>query len=215
MATQFNKFENRKNLKLGLIEGAELIGKYNFPRLKRSDYIPKNIVPFNYLKTIKEPEKYCVHFFIDDYQFERIWNYPERYLKLLKKFEGVITPDFSMYNIMPVAQRIWNCYRNRVLAYWMQENEIKIVPNVGWTYYNELSWCLDGIIKNSNIAIGSYGSLKDKKKTYGLLKGLERISKEVSPNNVICYGPEIKSAYGLCNNIIFFDNYCKTMKMRI
>lgn len=214
-ATQFDKFEDRNNFKFNLIEGAELTGKYGFPKLRRSDYVPKKIAPFNFAKTLKETEDVCLHFFVDDFQFERIWNYPNRYIDLLKKYEGVITPDFSMLDKMSLAQRIWNCYRNRALAFWMQKNGINIVPTVEWAYYSELDWCLDGIPKNSSIAIGSYGCLKSSEKRYGLLKGIERIVRALEPSTVICYGSEIKSAYGLCNRIFFFENYCNVIKKRV
>lgn len=215
MATHFDKFEDRNNFKFNLIEGAELTGKYGFPKLRRSEYVPKELVPFNFAKTFKTTEEACVHFFIDDFQFERIWNYPNKYINLLKKFEGVITPDFSMLSQMSVAQRIWNCYRNRALAFWMQANGIKIVPTIEWAYYSEFEWCIDGIPKNSSVAIGSYGCLKNSVSKYGLLKGIERIANELEPRVIVCYGPEIKSAYGLCNRIIFFENYCKSIKKRI
>ncbi len=212
MATQFDKFTDRNNFKFNLIESAELAGRYGLPKIKRSDYLPTTIIPFNYAKTEKEPSDKCVHFFIDDFQFERLWNFPNRYIDLLKRFEGVITPDFSMYDYMSEAQIIWNCYRNRVLAFWMQRNGINIVPTIEWSKYEDLSWCLEGIPKNSNIAIGTYGSLTSSRKKYALLKGIERIVIETDPRNIICYGPKVESVKGICNNVIFFENYSKKMK---
>ena len=37
-----------------------------------------------------------VHFYEEDYEFFRLWRNPERYLKRLKRFNGVILPDFSL-----------------------------------------------------------------------------------------------------------------------
>ena len=34
----------------------------------------------------------------------------------LRLFEGIITPDFSLFPEMPKAQRIWNCYMSRVMG---------------------------------------------------------------------------------------------------
>lgn len=214
-ATQFDKFKDRNNFKLNLIEGAELVGRYGFPKLRRSEYVPQKLAPFNFAKTLKETENICIHFFVDDFQFERIWNYPNKYIKLLQKFEGVITPDFSMLDKMPEAQRIWNCYRNRALAFWMQKNGINIVPTVEWADYNELEWCLDGIPQSSSVAIGSYGCFTSSERRYGFLKGLERIANILEPSAIICYGPEEKSAYGLCKKIIFFETYCNVIKKRV
>lgn len=215
MSKQFNKFEDRNNFKFNLTEGAERVGRYGFPKLRKSDYVPGKLIPFNLAMTHKVPGETCVHFFVDDYQFERLWHYPEKYLGMLQRFEGAITPDFSMLTVMSPAQRIWNCYRNRALAFWMQKNGVRIVPAVGWTYYDELDWCLDGLPKHSSIAIETHGSIKDPMRRYGLLKGMERIAKMLEPRTVICYGGEIESTCGLFKNIIFCENYCKTIQKRV
>lgn len=214
-ATHFNKFETRKNFKFDLIEGAALVGKYGFPRLRHSHSTPRNLVPFNMALTQKNPENKWVHFFIDDYQFERVWHSPERYLSLLKKFEGVITPDFSMYLDMPLAQQIWNCYRNRVMAFWMQKNGINIIPVVEWADYSNFEWCLDGIPKESTIAVGTYGCNKSAAHKYGLLKGLYRIHDELKPRSIVCYGLKTSLNLGLSPKMLLFDSYCKTIKERV
>lgn len=54
--------------------------------------------------------------FIDDYQFERIWNTPERYVNVLKQYDCVLTPDFSLYMDMPRAMKVWNIYRSRSIV---------------------------------------------------------------------------------------------------
>lgn len=215
MATQFDKFRDRNNLKLNLVEGAEFVGSYGFPKLRKTFYVPKTLIPFNFAKTEKEAGNKCVHFFIDDFQFERIWNAPNRYIKLLQRFEGVITPDFSMLDNMSEAQIIWNCYRNRALAFWLQAKGINIVPTVEWSDYRDLDWCLDGIPQNANIAIGTYGSLINARRRYGLFKAIERIVRDIEPNKIICYGPELKEISGLCKEVIFFENYCNIIKKRV
>lgn len=48
-----------------------------------------------------------VHFFIYDYNFENVWKDTEKYVELLSKYKGVLTPDFSMYTEMPYAVQIY------------------------------------------------------------------------------------------------------------
>lgn len=60
------------------------VGDYDFPMLRKSTAIPNRLLPFNYAKTVKDYDCW-LHFFIDDYQFERIWNNPQKYLCLIKK----------------------------------------------------------------------------------------------------------------------------------
>ena len=40
-----------------------------------------------------------VHFFIDDYRFERLWTSSEKYLTKLQKFSCTFAPDFNFENI--------------------------------------------------------------------------------------------------------------------
>ncbi len=215
MATHFNKFENRKNFKYHLINAAELVGNYGLPILNKSNCEPRNLTPFNKAKTEKEPENKWVHFFIDDYQFERLWNYPQRYLPILQRFEGVIAPDYSMYLDMPKAQQIWNCYRSRAIAYWLQTNGISIVPVVEWAECSDLEWCLDGLPLHSTLAIGTYGSQKGSMNKYGLIKGVEKICRTLYPKRLVIYGSEISSVNSLCENVIWAENYCANMKKRL
>lgn len=128
----YSDFLNQKYqevFKAALVKGAKLVGKYELPLLSLSTFIPKRAIPFDKAATASD-RKQWVHFYTDDYRYERIWNFPQRYLQMLSSFEGVITPDFSVYIDLPLAMQIWNTYRNRALAYWLQHCHIPIVPNV-------------------------------------------------------------------------------------
>lgn len=68
--------EKRKTeLNIEIIIG-RLSGKYGLPRLS-SGYskAPSRLMSFNEMKTADD-EHAGIHFFIDDYQFERIWRSP-------------------------------------------------------------------------------------------------------------------------------------------
>ena len=120
---KFNKLEAFDVFRWERVKGAKLVGKYDMPELKPCiSAEPHDPIVFHMAKSSKEPQNRWFHFFEDDYQFERIWNRPDAYLPILKRFEGGISPDFSMYLDMPKAQQVWNCWRNRAMAYWMQEN---------------------------------------------------------------------------------------------
>lgn len=78
-------------------------GAGGFPALDGVDARPRELIGFNYAKSTGAEAKRgngC-HFFIDDYQFERVWASPEKYLDVLKPFGCVLTPDFSLYMDMP------------------------------------------------------------------------------------------------------------------
>lgn len=103
--------------------------KYGFPLL------PANTVQVNTEKFIdfhtalSISDRSCgVHFFIDDFKFERLWTYPERYINFLKDFECVIMPDFSLYYNAPEAVGIYNKYRNHWLYCYYTMHGVNMIP---------------------------------------------------------------------------------------
>ena len=108
-------------------------GLFDIPRLQRVNVVPEVIIPFNYALSFQgDRERTGIHFFIDDYQFERVWHQPEKYLNVLRKFQCVFTPDWSMYLDFPAAALLWNHYRKQVIGQFFQNNQIQVVPTVGW-----------------------------------------------------------------------------------
>lgn len=58
------------------------VGRFDMPVLEPCDMIPDDLIGFNYARTAKDTD--CgLHFYIDDYQFQRVWNRPQNYLTLL------------------------------------------------------------------------------------------------------------------------------------
>lgn len=180
---------NNDFFKWNLIKGAKTEGNYDMPILAPSIITPPtNLVPFNAHSSCKYPQNNCLHFYIDDYHFERIWNNPTKYLDKLKAFKQVITPDFSIYMYMPKPQQIWNCWRNRVLAYWMQKNGVSIIPSVGWGDLETFDWAFDGIPHNSMLAITTQGCITNHVCMRSLVNGIHTLIKEKSPTSLIVYG---------------------------
>jgi hypothetical protein len=50
-----------------------------------------------------ERKNSTVHFFLDDYKFDEVWNDPENQLKKLAQYKQLMAPDFSVYSNMPYA----------------------------------------------------------------------------------------------------------------
>ena len=101
-----------------------------------------------------------VHFYEYDYKFAAIWNNPCKYHSNLKKFRGVITPDFSLYRDMPLVMQQWNTYRGKALGHWRQSMGMNVLPNVRFADERSFSFCCDGVPKRSIICIGSHGNIK-------------------------------------------------------
>ena len=55
---------------------------WQMPVINNDNFIPDDIIGFNYAKSSKQ-HNVGIHFYLDDYQFERIWNKPEDYIDIL------------------------------------------------------------------------------------------------------------------------------------
>lgn len=186
-------------------------GELEFPRIKPSGIIPLNLIGFNELLTAN-PELLKIshiHFFLDDYQFERFWNSPTKYLDKLKKARGVIGADYSCYVDAPNAFNMWNVFRNRLLDMFLQMHGVEVIPTAVWGGEKTFKWCFDGLPLNSIIAVNTFGSLKRSKQYF--LKGFRKMMKVLKPHTVIVYGEvpeELQKEYSeqICN----YASYCKT-----
>lgn len=96
--TTKDRSENILNLGLAQYEG---VGVYDIPPLDPVTELPeiREWIGFNYVLSDKDPEGKAVHFFLNDYQFERIWNQPDRYMEKLRQYVAVATPDFPRIRI--------------------------------------------------------------------------------------------------------------------
>ena len=141
-----------------LVAFATYAGLFEFPIIKPTYDIPNRLIAFSKAISCKDYDQW-VHFYEDDHLFERIWRNPQKYLDILKKYNGVILPDFSLYRDMPFAMQIWNIYRSRAIGHWLQSNGIKVIPNIRYGDRRTYKICCDGISKNCVIAIGSHGTI--------------------------------------------------------
>ena len=192
--------QNIENLAYAQFEG---VGEYDIPEMY-PEYIDNlQDIPlqgFNFALKEKHPENIGVHFFLHDYQFERVWKYPDRYIDVLKKFAFVLSPDFSPYADMPEALKIYNVYRNRWYGRYLQEHGVKVIPTVTWSDSASLKYCLDGVPRNSAIAISSVGEGRWAK--YKQLKtAWPYVIGTLQPKQILLYGKDLSNE--LTGNIVY------------
>ena len=73
------------------------VGEYDIPTIEPVEFSGNTkFIPFNYAASCKKREDKSIHFFVDDYQFTRLWNDPDRYMPMLREYQYVLTPDFSV-----------------------------------------------------------------------------------------------------------------------
>ena len=162
-------------------------GAFDIPRLAPfiMGKIPDKWIGFNEVNSFKGDRSLTgVHFFIDDYQFERVWNSPCKYVDILKDFACVIAPDFSMFDDMPVAMQIWNLYRSMYLAKLFEVSGVNVIANLMWS--GEV-FITDIYSKNSTVAVSSIG-VRNKKE---FKQALKKMLKAVKPYKVLYFGAKI------------------------
>lgn len=157
--TQFSK-ANILNLEYAQFAGS---GKYDIPIIRPVYELPeiKEWISFNYVLSDTDPEGKAVHFFVDDYQFERVWNNPDAYIEKLKQYVCVASPDFSPYGDMPLALQLYNHYRKHWCAAYWQMNGITVIPTIrGSTDERSKEWWLDGEPRGGIILVSEMWSAK-------------------------------------------------------
>ena len=166
--------------------------KWNIPTLKGIDKFDENVqfIGFNYAKTCEKQQKtdFGVHFFLDDYQFNRLWNRPDKYIPLLSKFKYVLSPDFSMYTDYPKAMQMWKHYQKHWLGAYMELFGIKVITTVGWSDKDSFKWCFDGEPRNSIVAVSSIGTQKDKESKQLFLEGYNKMLEVLKPTKILFWG---------------------------
>ena len=192
-------------------------GQLNMPMIKpiAMDVSNTPLVGFNYAMTEKKPEDKILHFFLDDYQFDRVWNNPDAYLNVLRRFKAVVSPDFSLYLDFPIVLQHYNNYRRQWCGAYWQDNDINVIPTVRWSDESSFEWCFDGIPKHALVCISTVGGFKEKQVTEYWLKGYRKALEVLEPSHILFYGKiypqiEIPCEYTLAQNV----NIAKRIEMR-
>ena len=189
----------------------ESAGYYQMPVIKATDYVPDDLIGFNYMLTADNFD--CgVHFYIDDYQFERIWNQPQLYLDRISDFRCMLTPDFSLYTEMPIAMKIWNVYRSRLIGQMAQATGIEVIPTVSWAEKETFDFCFDGLPKHSTLSISTIG-VKTKDYNFNLWKnGVDEMIKRLEPKTLLIYGGKVDYDYGSIKTVYYTNKVTEHMK---
>ena len=180
-------------------------GYYQMPVLEPCNYIPDDIIGFNYALTSKNKD--CgIHFYIDDYQFERIWAQPQLYLEKLSEYQCIFTPDFSLYTDMPIAMKIWNTYRSRLIGQIAQRMGMLVIPTVSWCEEATFDFCFDGLPRGATLSISTIG-VKQDDYNFNLWKaGVDEMIKRLKPKTLLIYGGEIEDIDYGNTKVIYFEN---------
>lgn len=149
-----------------------------------------------YKKQIKRDKTFMcesyVCFYQDDYKFDGlngVWSKPQKALKIIRHFGGMITPDFSTYQDFPEPIKVYATYRMRLLGYWFGQKGIKIINNIRWGTSETFKYSFNGVEKNSIVSIGTVGGSPRKKVDRARFEqGFYEMIDVLKPHTILVYG---------------------------
>lgn len=182
----YRNTRNYENLERRIFSG---VGCYEIPALVPVDFDGGcEFIGFNYAKSCKMPADKGVHFFVDDYQFNRLWTNIDRYIPMLSQFRYVMTPDFSTYADFPKAIQIYNHYRKHWVGAYLQETGICVIPTISWSTQDSFAWCFDGEPEGGTVAVSSVGCMKSAESRRLFIDGYMEMVRRLRPEKIIFYG---------------------------
>ena len=208
----YRQERNYENLNKMIFSGA---GMFDTPRLHPTDITAGSYIGFNYAKSCKTPEKTGVHFFIDDYQFTRLWSNPDAYIEMLQRFKCVFTPDFSTYTDFPKAIQIYNHYRKHWLGAYWQMYGVEVIPTISWSDESSFDWCFDGEPVGGIVAVSSVGTQMNSEAQRLFLAGYREMLIRLNPSKVLFYGRIPEECVGLADNVIPLSTFQDGLKDRV
>lgn len=200
--------------KLYYWHGATLVGKYCLPQLEPTQALPHDVISFNERSSVTHPEDHWLDFFIDDALFESFWNHPEKNFSKLQRFDGIISTDYSMLPEMLPGQLIWNCTRNRVMAYMLQQNMKNVIPTASWCTKDDFEWCFDGLPEKSSIAISTNGCMSSPYGKRMFLYGVDELQRVKQPSHLIVCGRHVREL-DKYDNIFYYPCFSQRWKERV
>lgn len=195
-----------------LIEGAELTSKEQYPIL-RADMIPKSpplkILPFNKAINYRgDLHDTYICTYSPDSSFERVRRCPQRYVEFFRRTAGIIGFDYSIHVDMPLIKQKQQINDNLSLSYYFGNHDINIVPNIRCGVDSLLPEFLEAIPKNSMIAIGTHGFIKEVSEKCEWRCFLDSVLPKIEPKTIVTYGSlsgkmfdELRKQY----NFVFYE----------
>lgn len=195
--------KSMRNNPLFMRNNFDSVGKWSIPLIKKQELSTNDIMLVACSDTRandnEENKKKGVHFFVDDYRFNGIYDNPERTFERYSQYAFLLSPDFSTYADMDLWRQLESVAKNRwVGAYW-QSKGMTVIPTVSWSDARSFEFCFDGIEQGSIVAVGMIGCKQAK---FQFMRGYNEMLKKIQPSKIICFGATFPEMQG---NIIAVD----------
>lgn len=182
-------------------------GFYQLPEI--SDFIidkPKGLVLWSNRNKIKNKKEYALVFYEYDSFFDgkngvyNILKYGskneiKKLYEEIKDFAFVVCPDYSVYGNFPNYKQIEALAKSREVGYVLTTFGIKVVTNYRATFEWSYELALSGIVKESVVAIGTLGALKERKTRELLRDSVNALVRFIKPRAIVVYGKAPKDVF--------------------
>ena len=207
------RLKTDRGYNLDLVSAADC-GPGGYPAFAPTDVRPSGLVGFNYAKSMQERAKrgQGCHFFVDDYQFERVWTSPTRYVQALRGFACVLTPDFSMYMDMPLPMMAWNHYRSQAVGLVLQREGLTVVPTLSWAGPDSYAFCFEGVPRGGTVAASTVGVKADADALAIWRAGMSEAMRRLAPSRVLLYGGDVGFDFGACEVVEYENGVTERMR---
>lgn len=158
------------------------------PLIHPNDVVPDDLVAWNASDASRNHPSAGIHFFLDDYRFEGVWNRPERYVDRISRYGCVLTPDFSLYRDMPMPMQMWNVYRSRAVGNYWQRMGLSVIPTLQWSTPDSYEFALAGLPRHSTVAVSTVGVRTSELASALWMQGMQVALDELEPSAVLLYG---------------------------
>ena len=181
-----------ENLQKAIYQG---VGEYQIPEIQPLTEMPaiREWLRFDQATNQRieraDLQEYGVHFFVDDFLFNRVWDEPDKYVQKLAGYGVVLSPDFSTFTDFPMVMQLYNHYRKHWLAAYWQDNGVTVVPTISWSDHDSYRWCFDGEPTESIVAVSAVGTQREKDTKQLFLDGYTEMMHRLRPKAVIFQGP--------------------------
>ncbi len=172
-----------------LVKDAVFVGEPGIPMLMdlKNTQIPGGLIPFTKAKKCSDKRNY-VHFYVHDIFFADVLTSTRKYVDLFKQYDGVISPDPTLFVGNSPCLLQTSTYFNRAVGFYLQKQGIPVIPNVRWTDERSYDYCFLGIPKHSIVAISTHGCCKSRQEKDRMKSGLQRMLEALEPEAVIVHG---------------------------
>lgn len=179
-------------------------GKWGIPLVRKQDILlsaDTRLISYSDIRlNDNDVNKQCgVHFFIDDYRFNGIYQHPEKSLTRLSQYAFLLTPDFSTYSEMDMWRQIESVAMNRWTGAYWQSKGFLVIPTISWSTPRSYEFCFDGVEKGSSVAVGMIGC---KRNRLSFMSGYYKMLERIEPSTVLCFGTPFPEMEG---NIVAVD----------